>query len=433
VKTDAGSMKDPHRISPLWSETDGGPRAAEVALPRSTNLVIVGGGILGLSTALHAARRGTDVLVLDARAPGEGASGLNGGQVIPGLKHDPEALEAMLGRERGGRLAAFAAGTADRVFDLIRDEKLTVPHARQGWILAAHTPGALEGIHRRARALGAETGAVEALDAAAVAALTGTGHYHGGMLDRRAGTIQPFAYLSELARVAGEAGARLRTGTRVQSIAPHGAGWAVRTPAGTVQADKVLVATNADADGLIPGLAQTILPLHSFQIATEPLPGPLNAAILPGNQAVSDSRRIVTYYRKSPDGRFVLGGRGTLGPPRHERDWRHLRHAMTRLYPALAGMALTHRWFGRVAITLDYLPPVHAPAPGLLAVLGCQGRGVGLMTALGDSVAAYMASGDAADLPLPLSAIRPVPFHRFRHLGVAAAIAWYRMLDGMQR
>lgn len=416
----------------LWHDKEQ-PGLAQDPLPSQADLAVVGAGFLGLNTALHAARRGMKVVVFDAGPLGGGASGVNGGQVIPGLKHDPSALIAMLGQERGEALAAFAAGTADAVFNLIRNERLSVPHHRTGWILAAHTEAAYRTVQSRAEALRKTGAAVDILDRNAVQALTGARGYHGGLIDRRAGAIQPFAYLSELVRLAASAGVVLRSRCCVTAVEGDADGWSVTTSVGDLKAGKVLVATNADADALIPGLARTVLPLHSFQIATAPLRPEVAHALLPGGQAVSDTRRIVTYYRKSADCRLVLGGRGTLGVPRHAADWHHLERAALRLFPHLEALPITHRWFGRVAITLDYLPHIHEPAPGLVAVLGCQGRGIGLMTALGGRLASYLDAGDADALPLPITPIRPIPFHRFRHLGVTAALAWYRMLDGLQR
>ena len=116
-----------------------------------------------------------------------------------------------------------------------------------------------------------------------------------------------------------------------------------------------------------------------------------------------------------------------------EADWAHLQRALVRLYPALSDMPIEKRWFGRVAMTPDHLPHIHEPEKGLLAVVGCQGRGVGLMSALGKRMANYLACGDPRQLPFPLSPIRPIPFHAFRQVGVAATIAWYRMLDAFER
>jgi glycine/D-amino acid oxidase-like deaminating enzyme len=420
---------------PVWRRPAHAPSLhAPLAPGEEADLAIVGGGLLGLSTAFNAARGGMRVRVLEARRLGEGASGLNGGQVIPGLKYDPETLLALFGEKRGEALVAFAASTADRVFGLIEAERLDVPHVRNGWIQAAHTETAMQAAENRDRQWRARGADAELLDAGGIARLTGAQGYLGGWLDRRAGTVDPLSLTLELARIASAAGVRIAEETRATRLRRQGAGWRIGTAHGPeLRAKAVVVATNAYSDGLVPGLAGTIVPLHSFQVATAPLPSTQAEAILPGGQAVSDSRRILVYFRRSSDGRLVLGGRGRMSLPTGPDDWAHLRHAMLRLYPALAGVAVEKRWFGRVAMTPDHLPHVHEPEKGLLAVVGCQGRGVGLMTALGERIAAYLAGGDAEAIPFPLTPIRPIPFHRFRRAGVAAAIAWYRMLDALER
>jgi glycine/D-amino acid oxidase-like deaminating enzyme len=410
------------------------PPARTPAQSETVDLAIVGAGILGLTTALHAARAGLSVRVVEARGLGEGASGLNGGQVIPGLKYDPAWLLERFGRQRGEALVRFAAGTADAVFDLIAQEDLAVPHTRNGWIQAAHTPAAAALAASRAKDWAAHGVAARLLDAGEIRALTGAEGYVGGWLDPRAGVIQPLAYTLELARIATAAGAALSTSTRAIRLSRSGASWEIRTAQGAVlKATSVLVATNAYADGLVPGLAQTLLPLHSFQIATAPLPASLLARILPGGQAVSDSRCILVYYRKSPDGRLVLGGRGSMREPTGPQGWAHLEHALTRLFPDLDGIPIERRWFGRVAMTLDHLPHLHEPEPGLIVAAGCQGRGVGLMTALAPRLVDYLQDRNPDGLPFPLTPIRPIPFHRFRNLGIGATIAWYRMLDAFDR
>ncbi|RVD44010.1 MAG: FAD-binding oxidoreductase [Mesorhizobium sp.] len=419
---------------PIWQK----PKTVFALQPQTPagpiDAVIVGGGIMGLSTALHAARQDLAVQVLEAGAIGEGASGLNGGQVIPGLKYDPEWLVEHFGKERGEALVNFAASTADAVFDLIRDEKLAVPFTRNGWIQAAHTETALTAAANRDRQWRARGADVELLSQAEIAAMTGAQGYLGGWLDRRAGVVDPLAYTVELARVTAAAGVGIAERQKVVKLAKDASLWRISTESGAeVRARAVVLATNAYTDGVLPGLARTIVPLHSFQIATAPLPADVGAGILPGGQAVSDSRRILVYYRRSADGRLVLGGRGRMALPSSAADWAHLERALIRLYPALAGVAIEKRWFGRVAMTPDHLPHIHEPEKGLLAVVGCQGRGVGLMSALGKRMASYLASGDARQLPFPLSPIRPIPFHAFRQVGVAATIAWYRMLDALER
>ena len=289
---------------------------APLDMLENVDIVVIGGGFMGLSSAYHAAKGGLGVLVVEAGRIGEGASGLNGGQVIPGLKYDPEWLLEHFGDARGEALIQFAAGTADTVFDLIRDEKLDVPHNRNGWIQACHTEKALAAARTRHRQWAARGADVAMLDAGQIEKLIGTANYHGGFLDRRAGVINPLAFVFELARIATAAGARIAENKACTKLEKSGDAWVLTLKSGeTIRARKVIVATNAYSDGLIPGLAQSLVALHSFQIATEPLPDRIGRDILPEGQAVSDSRRILVYYRRTADGRLIVGGRGALCNP----------------------------------------------------------------------------------------------------------------------
>lgn len=427
-------MNPLHFSQPVWRRSPRAPLAGEpISAPERVDLAVVGGGLLGLSTAYAAAGTGLSVRVIEAGKLGEGASGLNGGQVIVGLKHDPEWLLQHFGQTRGTALIDFAAGTADAVFDLIHAEGLDVEQVRSGWIQAAHTPAALAAAEERNRQWQVRGADVMLLNGAEVALLTGASGYLGGWLDRRGGTIDPLAFVLELARLAAQAGARIATDTRAIRVRREGADWQVDTSAGhPVRARSVVVATNAYSDRLVAGLSRSVLPLQSFQIATAPLPADLRETILPHGQAVSDSRRISTYYRKCPDSRLVFGGWGRMAGPKSEADFDHLQRAMVRLFPSLEGIAVEHRWYGRVAMTPDHLPHIHEPEKRLLAIAGCQGRGVGLMTALGPRLVDYIQNGDPAALPFPLSPIRPIPFHALRAIGADVAIAWRRMIDGLE-
>lgn len=421
--------------APLW--TDGVRRVAgnaPIGARERCDLLIVGAGFLGLNAARLAARRGLSVRVIDAGRLGEGAAGLNGGQVIPGLKFDPEKILAHFGDEQGARLNSFAETTADTLFRTIEEEKLDVPHARSGWIQACHTQTAMEAATERYRQWAARGADVELLDSVAIGKAIGTSNYLGGFHDRRAGVVQPFALVMELARVAQDAGARISERVRCTRLHKIADRWRATTDTGgEIDAGQVILATNAYSDALVPGLARTLVPLHSFQVATAVMPQELQADILPAGQAVSDSRRIIIYYRKSPDGRLVLGGRGRMGQPRTADDWAHLENGLTRIFPALQGLPVERRWFGRVAVTPDGLPHVHVPEAGLVTVVGCQGRGVAMMNAIAQPLLDFLETGDWNQLPFPVTPIRPIPFHAFRQIGVAATIAWYRMLDAAER
>lgn len=420
---------------PVWSyEAKRREMPQAKASGGSVDLLVIGGGFCGLTGALHAARQGLGVRLVDAGRIGEGASGLNGGQVIPGLKYDPDWLLQHFGDRRGAAAVDFVSRTADAVFDLIEGEKLDVPRSRSGWIQACHTEKALDAATARYKQWRAYSDQVEMLDAQGIQSAIGADNYLGGFHDRRAGVINPLALTLELARLARENGVEVQENSRCVSLSRREGAWNARLADGSeVLAGKVLLATNAYSDGLIPGLAATLVPLHSLQIATAPIDEADLRPILPAGQAVSDSRRILVYYRRAAGNRLILGGRGPMRLPRGPEDWAHLERALVRLFPSLRGAAIEKRWFGRVAVTLDHLPHVHEPEPGLVTMVGCQGRGVGLMTASGPRLVDYLRTGDPDRLPLPLTPISPIPFHRFRQVGVGATIAWYRMLDALEQ
>ena len=260
--------------------------------------------------------------------------------------------------------------------------------------------------------------------------LIGTASYHGGWLDRRGGAVQPLSYVRELARVAQERGVAIYTQTPVMYIDRRADGWEVTTNAGpAIKTRKLIVCANAYSDGLWPGLKQSIIDANTYQAATETLPADVQASIFPQGHVASDTRKLLLYFRKDHTGRFIMGGRGPFREPKSHGDWAHLKRATARMFPQLAQVKWDYHWCGRVAVTPDFYPHLHEPAPDLFIEIGCQGRGVGLQTAMGKAIANYVHTGDRDALPLPVSRIKPLPAYALRKLYVSAVVTWYRMND----
>lgn len=416
----------------LWAATAAPAPATEVLHNNHhADVVVIGGGYAGLSTALHLAERGIKVTLLEAREIGFGASGRNGGQVIPGLKYDPDDMLKMYGQERGQQLIKFAGQTANPVFDLIAKHNMDVPHLRKGWIQGAHTSAALELAHQRAEQWGRHGAPVKYLDRSQTQSLLGTERYLGGWVDERAGTVQPLSYVRGLARAAINSGVKVYTESPVDHLMLQNGKWSIHTSTGaSVTADRVVMCTNAYGGDLWPKLKTTIIDANTFQVATKPLPEHILNTILPEGHVCSDTRNLLLYFRRDHQGRLLMGGRGPFREPKGPEDWAHLERVMFKMFPQVKGETFEYRWCGRVAVTRDYLPHLHEPAPGLLIDIGCMGRGVGLQTSMGQAVAEYVATGNKLALPFPITNIKPFPLYGLRRIYVNAVVTWYQLNDG---
>ncbi|WP_321373754.1 NAD(P)/FAD-dependent oxidoreductase [Pseudomonas extremaustralis] len=414
----------------LWSAT--APSVVPTpALSESVkvDVAIVGAGYTGLSTALHLAERGVSVCVLEANEPGWGASGRNGGQVNPTLKYDPEQLVRMYGPERAEPLISTVSNSADLVFNLIERHGIDCAPVRKGWMQLSYTDKGVAGLHARADQWARRGVPVQRLDAAAVASRLGSQAFAGGWLDGRAGAIQPLAYARGLVSAALAAGAQIHGHSAVAGLQRQGTGWQLHTAGGAqVTADQVVLATNGYSGNLWPGMAQSILAANSFIVATKPLSGRAADSILPGQETVSTAQRLLLYFRKDNHGRLLMGGRGLFNDPTSPTDFAHLERSLALLFPQLGPLEFEYRWAGRIAITRDFMPHVHEPAPGLTLALGCNGRGIALCTSLGQQLAGRLCDS-RAEFVYPVTPLQRLPLHGLQRFYIGAGVAWYSLLD----
>jgi glycine/D-amino acid oxidase-like deaminating enzyme len=418
-------------MSILYHDTaEPAPATAPLSGERRCDVIVVGGGLTGLSTALHAAERGLKAAVLEAEAPGFGASGRNGGQVNPGLKFDPDTIEANFGADLGRRMIALSGAAPTFVFDLIRRHGIRCEAQQQGTIRAAVGEKHARAVRETARQLKQRGAPVELLERDAVAQATGTTRYTVGLLDRRGGDLNPLSYARGLARAALGAGATIYSASRALGIERLGSDWQVRAAGGTLMAPHVVIATNGYTDGLWPALRRSIVPVFGAMAATAPLPETVARSILPARSVLYESGAITVYYRIDSGNRLLLGGRGPMHEITSPAELSPLIAYANTLWPQLQPVNWTHAWGGQLAMTRDHYPHVHEPAPGILVCLGYNGRGVAMSSAMGAQLARRIAEPQAP-MDMPVSAIRPIPLHRFWRLGVMAAIARGRISDAL--
>jgi glycine/D-amino acid oxidase-like deaminating enzyme len=398
----------------LWEQSaPPPPPTMALAGDLAAEVVVIGSGFTGTSAALHLAERNIDVVVLEATAVGYGASGRNSGLVNAGMWVMPSALEKTLGAVHGQRLLTLLSDAPKLVFEIVEKHRIACELKRAGTIHCAVGESGLAQIRERARQWQALGAPVRVLDADETRAKTGTSAYPGGLLDLRAGTIQPLAYVRGLAGAAIGAGARIFTESLVDDIAREAGAWRVRTATGSVRANWVVLATDAYTRSIMSELLTEQITMPYFHIATAPLGDNVRRTILPEGQGAWDTRTVLSSFRMDDAGRLVMGSIGALqgtGAVIH-RGWamRHIRS----LFPQLGDFALEHEWYGRIGMTDDHLPRLHMPAENIVAISGYNGRGIAPGTVFGRELARLIA-GEVAieEMPLPVTAPKDARFRR---------------------
>ncbi|WP_322989616.1 FAD-binding oxidoreductase [Hoeflea sp.] len=399
----------------LWDETaEEADLSAPMTADVTTEIAIVGGGFTGLSTALHSASQGLDCCVLEARQIGYGGSGRNVGLLNAGLWLPPQDVRSRLGEKLGSRLVEVLGDGPSYVMSLIEKHQIRCELTRTGTIHAAHSPSGFKDLQRRAEEwirLGAP---VRLLDRNEAATKIGSDAFYGGLLDERAGTINPMGYVRGLARAAKAADAHIHTGVSVTKLTPKpGGGWLLATNSGTVSARSVVLATNAYSDDLWPGLKSSFVPINFFQIATAPL-GPRVADILPERQGIWDTGTIMFSLRRDMADRLIVGSMGSVIGGDNGLSERWARRLLKRMFPKLGPVEFEQAWHGQIAMNAEHMPRIHRLAEGLYTPIGYNGRGIAPGTIFGKAIADLLAGGDEADLPMPVTGVKPEPMQRLK-------------------
>ena len=389
------------------------------------DVAIVGAGYTGLSTALHLARGGLDVVVIDAHRAGFGASGRNGGQVGTGWNKDQLWLEKRLGREDARKLWDLTVEAKRLTREMVADvapEAAYKPGVFQGeWTAGGAEEARAYGDWLREN-YGYET---EFLGEEAAHELVRTGVYKGGLLDRDAGHLHPLRYVLGLARGVEAAGGRIFEKTEALSVAKG----EVRTPKGTIRADHVVVAGNGYLSNILGRVNARVMPINSFIAATKPL-GNRAGDILSEDVAVADDKFVVNYFRLSEDKRLLFGGRENYGIGFPQDIGTALRARMLKLFPQIADVDVDYTWGGTLGITMHRLPIIEEVEPGVLAAGGFSGHGVAL-TGLAGKIMAEAIMGDDTRLALT-SKLPKVPFPggtALRAPLLTLAMTWYSLRD----
>jgi len=419
----------------LWAAaTAPGPDLPELVGTTATDVIIIGGGFTGLSTALHLREAGVEVAVLEAMEPGWGASGRNNGQVIPTLSRpDPEEIVARHGAA-GERFVALLRDSASMLFDLARQYQINAEQEQTGWVQPVHSPGRIQIAERRVRQWSKYGAEVELLSRDQTRDMLGSDAWYGGFWNKTGGHINPLALARGLARAVLERGGRIYARSPAISFTRHNGGWLVKTANGEITGRALVVATNAYTGefsrSLMPEMAKEVMPVLSWQMATRPLSDTARKTIIPGRQAMSDTHGELYFARYDARNRLVTGG-AVIGN-RPEQLKLIVAERLQRLWPQIGPVDFDFVWNGYVGMTTDFLPRIHRLGPDAYGWTGCNGRAVALSIGLGNELSKAVRGVPDVELALPFSEPAPIAAHGLLRRLAPLMLMLYRRRDARE-
>jgi glycine/D-amino acid oxidase-like deaminating enzyme len=420
---------------PYWLDTAPAfPDRSGKPLPESADIVVVGGGLTGLSTALHTARKGAAVALVELGAIGSGASTRNGSMCTQGLTIGVGQAVKRYGLERAQELYAAFREAVDVVEELTETEKIDCDFARSGRLGVAYKPAHHEAQKATQRILADKFDhETVLLSKSEMKAELGSDYYHGALLDPLSACLHVGKYVHGLAEAAERSGAQLHEQTAATGVRrrPDG-GFDVDTVRGTIRASQVMMATDAYTTKPFRWFRERLVSVGSFIIVTEPLGRELAASVIPNGRMVVDSKNIGHYIRLTPDNRLAFGGRARFAPSDPASDLRSgevLRREMAEIFPQLAKVGIDYVWGGNVGFTYDRVP--HAGENnGIYYSMGYCGHGVQIATLMGRRMAEVMDGKPEAN---PLRGLGfpkvPVPFYNGTAWFLPFAGAYYKAKD----
>jgi len=421
--------------TPFWIDSaDPFPDRSGKPLPESADVVVIGGGLTGLSTALHAARKGARVVLVEKTRVGSGASARNGSMCTQGLPIGLGTARRRYGEQRTRELYDAYRIAVDVVEELTMSEGIDCDFHRAGRLGVAFKPAHFEAQKAAARDLAASFGhETVLLSRAELRAELGSDYYHGALLDPLSAGLHVGKYVAGMAAAAERHGAQVHEQTPATAARRRpGGGFEVLTTRGPVVAEQVMVATDAYSDGAFGWLRKQLVCVGSFIVVTEPLGADRARALIPRGRMVVDSKNVGHYIRLTPDNRLMFGGRARFAPSNPASDRKSgavLRREMTEIFPQLSDVRIDYCWGGSVGFSYDRMP--HAGThDGMYYVNGYCGHGVQMATYMGRCMAEAMDGHPEANplRGLPESRV-PVPFYNGTAWFLPFAGAYYRAKD----
>lgn len=438
----ASGRENEMKKTPFWWE-EAEPQHGERNLDRDNcGALIVGAGYTGLSAAITLAEAGvSNIFVVEAQRIGEGASSRNGGQIGNAPKFDLGYAARKFGTKRAHEIMDDYAQAMP--FMLKRASTLSDPLDLSicGTVIGAHTRADLVKLASiRDELPEHERSSFEVLPEQEVGRVLKTSIYRGAAVKHDTGSIHPAKYARALANRARALGVRIFTGFRFMGATSEGRGHLATLfvsesrKSVSLRADKILLAVNGYAGPELPWLRKRTIPVQSYMIATEPRSFEEMEQLIPGNRVVGDTKHILYYFRRSPDGqRILFGGRARFRTSTEEESAVGLRQFMEHTFPSLKGIGITHSWFGNVCFSYDFVSHVGRLNDGVYYSSCCNGNGISMATYLGHRSAEMMLGAPGHDRGVVNTHFLRLYFYNGHPWFLPMVGNWYRFLDRAAR
>ncbi len=425
--------------APYWWDDAPREQMDDVELCDKLDAVVIGAGYSGLCTALSLARGGVSVIVVDAEFIGYGASTRNGGMVGPSFhKLGVAGLKNKFGNDRANAMLKESVGFVDFMENFLKAEEIDAKFSRTGRFRGALKPAHFDAMAHELEILKQATNInARMISKSEQSAETGSPLFHGGIVYDYDGCLHPAKYHDGLVQRAIDAGVLIAPETAVTDIEKTPAGFIVKTTRGNIRTFQVAVCTNGYTKPVTKDLRRRVLPIRSAMIATEPLPADLMKTVMPKGRMYGDSRRLVAYYRPSPDGsRILFGGRASGLDDNPKANIRDLRASMLEVYPQLSDIGISHVWSGRVAYTFDHVPHLGrfggGKDDGLFYAMGYCGSGVARSSYFGTKLGLKMLGKEEGATAFDDLPFETRPLYNGNPWFMPAMLTWHRIADKLR-
>ncbi len=421
---------DDFKAQPYWWDLTPRPVLEAEALPEKTDVLVIGSGYTGLHCALQTAIAGRQTTVIDAEAAGWGCSTRNGGQISGEIKPDYDALSNRYGSDHAYALVKEARHALEWLGEFVDQQEIDCDYQRCGRFLAAHSPRQFQNLvtHARNQPRGLEQN-LQIVSAQDQAGEIDSSYYHGGLVIERHCALDPASYHSGLVRRVLHHGAQVIDHCQAIAVERSADGFTVRTNRGAIQTRELVVATNGYTGEITPWQRRRIIPIGSYMLATEPMDQDRASQLMPRRRVFSDTRKVVVYFRRSPDGRSLLfGGRVSVFESDPVKSLPALRQEMLRIFPQLEDVRISHTWMGFVGYTFDYLPHLGVQ-DGIHYAMGYCGSGICLASYLGNRLGLQLLGKAEGHSAFNQPGFQTRPLYSGKPWFLSASVRYYQMRD----